>query len=95
MSKKLGKTATYYKNNPEAKAKKDAYNAEYNKSKEQREKRAELGRINRAADKKGVDRKNKDYDHAVGRYVDSSVNRGRGKGGTAGDRRARGGGSKK
>lgn len=72
-----GKTNKYYKSHPEAKAKKDAYNKEFNKKKEQRKKRSELIKKNREADKRGVDRSGKDYDHAVGRYVSIKTNRGR------------------
>jgi hypothetical protein len=37
----LGKTAKYYKENPEAKAKRNAYQREYNKSDEAKKHRAE------------------------------------------------------
>tara|TARA_R100001443_G_scaffold44468_1_gene57411 strand:+ start:13294 stop:13449 length:156 start_codon:yes stop_codon:yes gene_type:complete len=40
-------------------------------------KRAELKRIRRKAAKKGLKIKGKDYDHATGRFVKPSVNRGR------------------
>lgn len=43
----MKKSAKYYASNPEAKAKKDAYNKEFNKKPEQRAKRAELVKINR------------------------------------------------
>lgn len=72
-----GKTQTYYDNNPEAKKKKDKYNKKFNEKPEQRAKRSELTTRNREADKRGVDRTGKDFDHAVGKYVKSSVNRGR------------------
>lgn len=67
----------YYDKNPASKAKKDAYNKEFNKKPEQRSKRSELVQKNRDADKKGIDRNGKDYDHAVKRYVSVSTNRGR------------------
>lgn len=73
----LSKSAKYYQNNPKAKAKKDAYNKEFNKKPSQRKKRSELVQKNRDADKRGVDRKGKDYDHAVGKYVSIKTNRGR------------------
>ena len=38
------KSAQYYRNNPDAKAKKDAYNKDFNKKPEQRKKRTELSR---------------------------------------------------
>jgi hypothetical protein len=72
-----GKTQTYYDSNPESKKKKAKYDKEFNKKPEQRAKRSELTTRNRKADEKGVDRKGKDFDHAVGKYVKSSVNRGR------------------
>lgn len=70
-------SAKFYQKNKASREAKKRYDTEFGKKKEQREKRAELGRANRAADKKGVDRKNKDLDHATGRYVKSSINRGR------------------
>jgi hypothetical protein len=73
----MKKTAKYYKENPEAYEKKLAYQKKYNEKPEQRKKRSELVKINREADKKGIDRNGKDYDHAVKRHVKSSVNRGR------------------
>jgi hypothetical protein len=90
----MKKTAKYYSENPEAKAKKLAYQKEYNKKPEQRKKRSELVQINREADKKGIDREGKDYDHAVKRHVKSSINRGRNSKNssksTNGDRKTRG-----
>ena len=71
------KTAKYYKDNPEARKKRLEYQKEYNKKPAEKKKRAELNKINREADKKGVDRKDKDYDHAVGKHVHYSTNRGR------------------
>jgi hypothetical protein len=73
----MGKTQSYYDKNPVAKAKKDAYNKEFNTKPEQRAKRSELVQKNRDADKKGVNRNGKDYDHAVKKYVSISTNRGR------------------
>jgi hypothetical protein len=73
----MKKTAKFYKENPESRKKKAQYDKEFNKKPEQRAKRSELTQKNREADKNGVDRKGKDYDHAVGGYVKSSTNRGR------------------
>lgn len=85
----LGRTARYYrtgstvkgKSNPSrAKAatkKKDATSKSVNARPEQRAKRSELTTRNRKADARGVNRNGKDWDHAVGRYVSSSKNRGR------------------
>lgn len=41
------KSAKYFQNNPEAKAKKDAYNKEYHKSPERKTYRAQLNKANR------------------------------------------------
>lgn len=41
------RTAAYYRKNPKAKAKKDAYNKEFNKKPAQRKKRAELSKARR------------------------------------------------
>lgn len=71
------KSAKYYAKNPKARAKKAEYDKKFNEKPEQRKKRSELTQKNREADKKGVNRTGKDYDHAVGRYVKSSTNRGR------------------
>lgn len=73
----LSKSAKYYRKNKKARAKKAQTDKKVNARPEQRKKRSELTTRNRKADKKGVNRKGKDYDHAVGRYVKSSTNRGR------------------
>lgn len=89
-----GKTARYYDSNPEAKAKKDAYNKEFNKKPEQRAKRAELSKINREHQKSGKGKvgDGKDVSHTKNGMVlkKASVNRGS-KSDSAGDKRARGG----
>lgn len=71
------KSAKYYQSNPEARKKKAAYDKKFNQKPSQRKKRSELTQKNREADKRGVDRSGKDYDHAVGRYVSVKTNRGR------------------
>lgn len=43
----MKETAKYYKDNPKAKAKKDAYQKDYNKKPEQVKKRVELNKVNR------------------------------------------------
>lgn len=43
----LSKSAKYYRDNPEARKKKDAYNKEFNKKPSQRKKRAELVKARR------------------------------------------------
>jgi hypothetical protein len=75
------KTAQYYRDNPEAKKKKDAYNKEYNKKPDQRAKRTELkqARRDRGMDGKG----GKDLSHTKdGKLVkeDPSTNRARNRG---------------
>lgn len=74
-------TAKYYRDNPEAKKKKDAYNKEFNKKPEQKEKRAELSAERR---KRGIDGKGGgDLSHTKdGRLVreDPSTNRARNRG---------------
>lgn len=86
----MKKTAKYYKENPEANAKKLAYQKEYNKKPEQRKKRAELVKVNRDRGTYG-NGDGKDYDHATKKMVNKSVNRGRNSknGGTKGDIKAR------
>lgn len=73
----MGKTAEYYAKNPKARKKKAAYDKKFNKKPSQLAKRRELSKRNRKADKRGVNRSGKDYDHAIGGYVKTSTNRGR------------------
>ena len=87
----LCRFAKYFREHPEAREKKKKTDTEVNRRPEQRKKRSELSQRNREHDKKHGkgSRSGKDYDHAAGRYVSSSTNRGR-KNGTAGDKKARG-----
>jgi hypothetical protein len=71
------RSARYYAKNPKARRKKAATDKKINARPEQRRKRSELVKKNRAADKRGVNRNGKDYDHATKRYISSSKNRGR------------------
>ncbi|MFA8451747.1 MAG: hypothetical protein ACEPOW_13720 [Bacteroidales bacterium] len=73
----LCKSAKYFRDNPKARKKKDTTSKKVNSRPGQKAKRRELGKKNSAADKRGVNRKGKDFDHAVNRYVKSSTNRGR------------------
>jgi hypothetical protein len=85
------KSAKYYASNPEAKAKKDAYNKEFNKKPEQRAKRSELVKVNRDRGTYG-NGDGKDASHTKKGIVMKSASANRGsKSDTAGDRRARGG----
>ena len=96
-NKKNGKSSKdYYDENPASKKKKQEYQKEYNKRPEQRKKRSELVQLNREYQKKGKGAvgDGKDYDHASGKMVNASTNRGRNsknsKKTTKGDRKARG-----
>lgn len=73
----LSRSAKWYRDNKEGREKKKKTDSAINRRKSQRSKRSELVKKNREADKKGVNRKGKDYDHKVGGYVKSSTNRGR------------------
>lgn len=90
----MKKSAKYYAANPEAKAKKDAYNKEFNRKPEQRAKRAELVKVNREHQKSGKGRigDGKDASHTKNGIVlkPASVNRGS-RSDSSGDKRARGG----
>lgn len=69
-------TAKFYSSNPSSKAKKDAYNKEYNKTKSAVKKRSEANTANRKAGTAG-NRDGLDYDHSVKKMVPQSTNRGR------------------
>ena len=84
------KSAKYYASNPEARKKKQEYDAKLNKRPEQVKKRVESNAKRREATKAGKDIKGKDYNHGTNSFVKSSTNRGA-KTGTQGDRNARGG----
>ena len=73
---RVKKTQKYYDKNPSAKAKKNAYNAEYNKKPSAVKKRVEANKANRKAGTYG-NGDGKDFDHAVNRMVPQSTNRGR------------------
>ncbi len=75
--KDLCKSAKYFRDNPKARKKKDSTSKKVNALPGQKAKRRDLGKKNSAADKRGVNRKGKDYDHAVKKYVKSGINRGR------------------
>ena len=91
----MKKTAKYYSENPEAKAKKLAYQKEYNKRPEQRKKRSELVKANREKGTYG-NKDGLDLSHTKNGIVKkkASVNRGS-KTDMPGDRKTRGGKDKK
>jgi len=87
-----GSSALYYQSNPEARAKKDAYNKDYNTK--HVKKRTAVSKLRRQAIKKGIVKKydGKDISHRADGSTfaeDQSKNRGNGTR-TAGDRAARG-----
>lgn len=87
-----GKTAVYYQNNPEARAKKDAYNKEYNSKNVK--KRTVLSKLRNQAIKKGIVKRydGNDISHMANGTTKAepfSKNRGNGTR-TPGDRAARG-----
>lgn len=91
---KVSKSAQYYHEHPEARAKKAKYDTAFESKPSQMAKRRELGRVNAAHDAKygSASRAGKDASHTKSgiKYKPSSVNRGS-KGDMPGDRRARGG----
>jgi hypothetical protein len=87
----LGKTAKYYRDNPDALKRKYAYQKKYNARPKQRKKRAELVKLNRKMGTYGNGDK-KDVSHKSNGKVSlraQSKNRGD-KDDTKGDKRARG-----
>lgn len=86
----MGASTKYYRENPEARKKKAAYDKKLNARPEQIKKRTEANAKRREAEAKGQNIKGKDYNHGTNSFVKSSVNRGA-KTGTKGDRNARGG----
>lgn len=73
----MGTSTKYYRENPEARKKKAAYDTKLNSKKEQIKKRTEANAKRAEAKKNGKNINGKDYDHATNRFVKSSVNRGR------------------
>ena len=88
------KSAIYYREHSEARAKKKEYDTKLNAKKEQVKKRVESNAKRAEAKKKGQNIEGMDYNHGTNSFVKSSVNRGA-KTGTKGDRNARGGGKRK
>ena len=87
----LSRSAKYYRDNPKARAKKNAYQKLYNKKKKEVKRRTELNRLNRLFGTYGNGDK-LDVSHRSGkktRLEPQSKNRGSKKN-TSGDKRARG-----
>ena len=73
----LSKSAKYYRQHPASRKRKQAYDAKLNSRESQIRKRVESNAKRREAKAAGKDIKNKDYDHAVKRFVSVRTNRGR------------------
>lgn len=73
----MKKTARYYSSHPEARKVKSKTDTKINKRPEQVKKRVEANAGRAAAKKRGVNIKGKDWDHATGRMIKTSTNRGR------------------
>lgn len=73
----LSKSAKYYRSNPAARRKKASTDKKINARPSQVKKRVESNQARRKAKASGKNVTGKDYDHAVKRFVKSSVNRGR------------------
>lgn len=79
----VSKSTAYYRSNPEAKAKKDAYNTKYHATPERKKYRADLDRERRARKNAGQSLAGKDVSHTKGggtTLEDSSKNRARNRG---------------
>jgi hypothetical protein len=88
MAKK--RTQKYYDENPEARAKKKAYDTSFNRKPKQRKKRAELNKENRRRGDYG-NGDGMDLSHTKGGLKKKPQSKNRGsKGDTSGDKRARG-----
>jgi hypothetical protein len=85
-----GKTATYYKENPEARKKRNEYQKEYNKSDKQVAKRVELNRENRKRGTYG-NKDGMDLAHTKRGYVMKKASENRGDtNDMSGDKKSRG-----
>ena len=67
----------YYRQNPRARRKKAKTDKAINSRPEQVQKRVESNRARRRAKANGKNVNGKDFDHAVGKFVPTKVNRGR------------------
>jgi hypothetical protein len=76
----MGHSTQYYRDNPEARAKKQAYDKKLNSRKEQIQKRVESNaKVREYTKKHGYKPSSKglQYDHAVNRMVAAAANQGR------------------
>lgn len=87
----MGRSTKFYRENPEARAKKNAYQKKYNATAKAKKRRAENNRARAEMKKRGHDVDGKDVAHTKNGFRVKSVKANRGsKSDTAGDRRARG-----
>lgn len=70
-------SAQYYRENPESRKKKNAYDVKFESRKAQVKKRVEANRARRKAKKAGKNINGKDYDHAIQGFISVAKNRGR------------------
>ena len=73
---KVSRSTKYYRDNPEARKKKDSYNKKYHSTIARRLYRAFLNRKNREAGTYG-NGDGKDWDHDEKKMINESVNRGK------------------
>lgn len=71
---KLSKSAKYFKENPEAREKKNAYNTKYHSSEERKKYRAFLNKMRHKAGRYG-NGDGMDYDHDEKKFIPASKNR--------------------
>ena len=79
----VSKSTAYYRANPDAKAKKDAYNTEYHATPARKQYRADLDKERNARKRAGQNLTGKDVSHTQGggtTLEDSSTNRARNRG---------------
>ena len=79
----VSKSTAYYRANPDAKAKKDAYNTEYHATPARKKYRADLDKERNARKRAGQNLTGKDVSHTQGggtTLEDSSTNRARNRG---------------
>ena len=73
----LSRTAKFYRKNKRARLKKRQTDKRINSRPSQIKKRVEANRGRRIAKRRGINVKNKDYDHKAGKMVNYKLNRGR------------------
>ena len=74
IRKELSKSAKYFRENPEAREKKNAYNKDYHSSDERKKYRAFLNKVNRRMGTYG-NGDGMDFDHSERKMISASKNR--------------------